>query len=71
MVFTTKFQGGNMSNDVEKRDDGKEAGAVVVGTTATGAAVGAMIGGPIGAAVGGLIGAAVGATAVIVREGNM
>jgi len=54
-----------MGNEVEK--SGKEAVGIVVGTTATGATVGAMFGGPVGAAVGGLIGASVGAAAVIVN----
>jgi len=56
-----------MSNDVEK-SSGEKAGSFVVGTTAAGAALGAMVGGPIGAAVGGIIGAVVGGTSVIVKE---
>ena len=56
-----------MSNDVDKTA-GEKAGGFVVGTTAAGATLGAMVGGPIGAAVGGIIGAVVGGATVIANE---
>jgi len=56
-----------MGNDVDKTD-GEKAGGFVVGTTAAGAALGAMVGGPIGAAVGGIVGAVIGGATVISRE---